>query len=133
MPQFSYTILPPGIPKPWLGVHLGYKKSHKVLPVSVMALIDSGADVSFCARSIGDWLGVTFRGKQKVTFTAANNQTFEASPETVTLTVGSKSYECPFYFSEDLPPQTPIILGQRGFFDHFVVTFDLRNRVFSVD
>ncbi|OGK35223.1 hypothetical protein A3A93_02995 [Candidatus Roizmanbacteria bacterium RIFCSPLOWO2_01_FULL_38_12] len=123
-----YTILP-GKPKPvhlpFARIKLNYKKTHKMTPVPVTALIDSGADVCFCNDMIGTWLGIKFKkdGSEKQ-FRTANKTKFNAIPFTVTLIAYGKTYDCKFYFTDVLPRHTPIILGQVGFFDHFKITFD---------
>lgn len=132
MAKYPYYIPSANVYKPWIRVVLGYKKTHKVTPAAIVALIDSGADVCFCSKNIGIWLGVELRKKESVTFTTANRTTFVAVKETITLYTAGKSYQCPFYFSDDLPHETPIILGQLGFFDHFKIVFDLKNKGIEV-
>ena len=132
MAKYPYFIPSPNVYKSWIRVSLGYKKTHKVTPAAIVALVDSGADVCFCSKNIGLWLGVQFRKKQEGKFTAANGTTFQAIKETITLHVAGKSYDCPFYFSDELPHVTPVILGQRGFFDHFKITFDLKNKEIEI-
>lgn len=132
MAKYPYFIPSLNVYKSWIRVSLGYKKTHKVTPGAIVALIDSGADVCFCSKNIGLWLGVQFRNKQEATFTAANGTTFEGIKEVITLYVAGGSYECPFYFSDTLPHQTPVILGQLGFFDHFKIAFDLKNKEIEI-
>lgn len=132
MAKYPYYIPSPNVYKPWIRISLRYRKTHRITPGGIVALIDSGADVCFCAKIIGSWLGVQFRNKKPVTFTAANRTRFEAQEEMITLYVGGTSYECPFYFTDALPHETPIILGQLGFFDHFKVAFDLKNREIEI-
>ena len=125
-----YTLLPSkskgSIHLPLVKVVLNYKKTHKITPVPISALIDSGADVCFCNETIGVWLGIQFNKIKEGIFTAANRTTFKAKPEIITLHAYNKSYECKFFFTDTLPRHTPIILGQLGFFDHFRITFDYR-------
>lgn len=126
MPKYPYTLLPSDlgpIPKPWIKVQLNYRRTHKIT-LPVIALIDSGADVCFCTKAIGIWLGIPFSSKHRTTFTAANRTTFKTYKETVVLYACGKRYQCPFFFTEVLPKETPIILGQLGFFDHFRITFN---------
>lgn len=135
MAKYPYKILPtsPGgqVYKPLIPVILGLKKTHKIT-TAIYALIDSGADVCFCSMDIGLWLGIDFNNKKSVRFTAANNKEFETKKAIVTLHIERKKYECPFYFSKELPPTSPIILGQIGFFDRFKVSFNLKNREIEV-
>lgn len=132
MARFPYTIPSPGVFKPWIPVRLGHKKTHRVLPAAAAALIDSGADVCFCATYIGDWLGVDLKKKQTIEFTAANNEHFQTKCAVVTLYACGKQFDCPFYFSDTLPQNTPIILGQKGFFDRFRIVFDLPHREIEI-
>lgn len=132
MAKYPYYIPSAGVYKPWIKASLGYRKTHKLIPVSIVALVDSGADVCFCREDIGIWLGIQFKRKDAATFTAANRSTFKAIKENITLYIAGRNYECPFYFTSDLPHETPIILGQLGFFDHFKVTFDLRNKEIEI-
>lgn len=132
MSKYQYVNPGPGVYKPWVSVSLGYRKTHKVTPAAIVALIDSGADVCFCSKDIGIWLGIQFKKAKPVIFTTANRTTFGAVKEMVTLYVCGTNYQCPFYFTEDLPRETPIILGQLGFFDHFEVNFDFKNKTIEI-
>lgn len=89
-----------------------------------------GADICFCQKDIGIWLGIYFKNKKDSHFTAANKDTFNATKENITLYVSGKRYTCTFYFAETLA--YPIILGQQGFFDHFRVTFDLKEKYIEI-
>lgn len=135
MADYPYYYLPSKprpVLKPLVKVMLNYKKTHKVTP-EITALIDSGADVCFCADYIGLWLGINLRKiKEEESFTAANGKDFQAKKEIISLRLASKLYECPFFFTSVLPKETPLILGQYGFFDHFKITFDARNKLISI-
>ena len=134
MSKYPYTVLPTKtsvVYKPLVPVRLHYSKTHKMTS-PIIALVDSGADACFCSENIGFWLGIKFDKKKKHTFTAANNQTFETFKEVITLEASGKKYSCPFYFTNTLPRQTPIILGQIGFFNHFKITFHLENKEIEI-
>lgn len=132
MRKYPYYIPANKVYKPWITISVGYKKTHKITPAPITALIDSGADVCFCSKDIADFLGVSIKNKEKRIFTTANNTPLPTFLETLTLYVGGKSYECSFYIAEELPHETPIILGQLGFFDHHKVTFDLENKEIEI-
>ncbi len=119
--------------KPLIKVRLNYAKTHKItLPVT--ALIDSGADVCFCADLIGTWLGIQLNKiNEEVKFIAANGEDFKTKPAVVRLIINGISYDCKLYFTDVLPPHIPIILGQMGFFDRFRVTFDTKKEVIQIE
>ncbi len=134
MAKYPYKILPSSegqIYKPLISIILGLKKTHKITS-SIYALIDSGADVCFCSMEIGMWLGINFKNKKSIYFTAADNKQFETKKEIITLYFEEKRYDCAFYFSKELPASSPIILGQIGFFDRFKVCFDLKSREIEI-
>ena len=98
-----------------------------------MALIDSGADVCFCSKKIGEYLNISFKKIKRVEkFLAANNKFFLTQPEAVNLKVAGKELRCEFHFTDVLPELTPIILGQVGFFDKFRIIFDVKKGYIEV-
>jgi hypothetical protein len=138
MSRVPYTILPSKsdpskqVYKPLVNVRFNYKKTHNITP-PVKALIDSGADVCFCADMIGAWLGIKFdKLRNFEEFTAANGEKFIAKPEIINIFVCNKEYSCKVYFTDVLPKNIPIILGQSGFFDYFKITFDLSNKMMDI-
>lgn len=128
MRKFPYYIPQDKVYKSWIPVQIEYKRTHKITSAPITALIDSGADVCFCSKDIADFLGVNPKNKEKVTFTTANRTSLPTFLEILTLHIGGRNYECSFYVSDKLPFETPIILGQLGFFDHHEITFDLENK-----
>jgi hypothetical protein len=76
--------------------------------------------------NIGNWLGIKFKKKFKgKAFLCANNTKFIAYPESIKVHFGSKEFTTTAYFTQKLPKATPVILGIKGFFGKFKVTFDL--------
>ena len=120
-------FISPGYP---LGLII--KKTHKILPSGVIALIDSGADVCFCSEDIAFWLGSRRRGKEQKEFTTANGGKFNTYKDNFNILACGKIYECPFYVSSELPKETPIILGQYGFFDKFTIKFNLPQKSIEI-
>lgn len=136
MYKYPYTILPSefgSVYKPLIPVYLNYKTTHKITP-PILALIDSGADVCFCSKNIGIWLGINFaRRRISRKFVTANNTTFTAYQEEINLYFGKeKINNCPFFFADSLPKETPLILGQLGFFDHYRISFDIKNKEIEI-
>ncbi|KKR32913.1 MAG: hypothetical protein UT63_C0028G0002 [Candidatus Gottesmanbacteria bacterium GW2011_GWC2_39_8] len=130
MPKIAYTSLPSPhghINKPLINIGLSSDKTHRVIPAQIKALIDSGADVCLCSEDISAWLGIKLNRKKSCSFTAANNQIFNAIPEYLTMSVFGKKYKSNFFISNNLPKNFPIILGQKGFFSQFKIVFDYKN------
>ncbi len=133
MPQYPYYIPEDGVYKPWIPVRLNFKKTGKITPINITALIDSGADTCFCSEDIAFWLGAKdSKSKEHKEFITANGGKFMTYKVDLNLLACGKSYNCPFYVSKDLPRETPIILGQLGFFDRFKIKFDLSNKVIDI-
>lgn len=128
---YPYVSPQPSVLIPWIPVSLGSKKTHKVIKHSVMALVDSGADCCLISEDIVAFLGemiVDDSKKQKKQLRAADGQLFSAYKVTLTLYACGHNYECPFYVTNTLPQNAPLILGQQGFFSQHIIQFDLRKR-----
>lgn len=134
--KFPYVALPSKVGKvykPLVKIRLSYLKTHK-LTLPVAALIDSGADVCFCSDFIGTWLGIQLsKIKKEEEFTAANGQVFKAKPAVVKLLMENLHFETTVYFTDVLPRNTPIILGQIGFFDRFKITFNAKEEFIQIE
>lgn len=131
MSSYSYPYIEPqrGVFLPWIMVRLGNKKAGTSLSKPVVALVDSGAEVCFCSKDIAEYLGVDLNRSQVQNFTTASNGTFAAyKVNDLKLYVCKRAYACEFYVTDSLPPQLPIILGQKGFFDHHHVQFDFKKK-----
>ena len=87
------------------------------------SILDTGADHSVFDAQIADGLGIAVRHGREVAFSGiARGAETIGYLHTVTLTVAAQNYEAPIVFAYGL--SITGILGQVGFFDHFIVTFD---------
>jgi len=130
MSKYPYFILSDKVYKPWIPIRLKFK--HKVTTAPIIALVDSGADVCLCSMDIGMWLGINFKKKTPFPIKGVNGQSMDTFKESCSIYLDNHSIQSPIYFSNSLPKITPIILGQLGFFDHFKVTFDLKNKEIEI-
>lgn len=90
------------------------------------ALIDSGADVSIFPADIGEQLGIDIRSGERGFSSGMSNATLdETFLRHVTLKIGNLYYPTIAGFSYAPTRFHYGILGQRGFFDLFMVKFDL--------
>ena len=118
----------------------GYKKygiiSRPVIPIRLTngerslryeVLVDSGADMCIFDANVGEEIGIKINnGKPKEVFGVGGKSSFYFLHK-VTIEVGGWPYEIEAGFKPDVAGRVvPYgIVGQKGFFDIFVVKFDL--------
>lgn len=87
------------------------------------ALIDSGADFSIFPTEIAKKLEINLKKRKKIYFSSATGELVQGIINKIELGIGEETFEIFIVFA-DLAEQTGI-LGQYGFFDKFIVKFDL--------
>jgi len=99
--------------------------------IDSQAFVDSGADVSYIPHFLARSLGIVTRGQpENVNTVAGPKQVYNA---TVDITIKSSSGErklknIPIHIPAAPSKQTICILGRRGFFEEFNVTFKEREK-----
>ena len=97
----------------------------------VFGLIDSGATETLLQREIGEELGIDIESGKRVEFQGIGGITFGYRHTVVLRLLGEKNeheIECAF-----TPlPGIPALLGERGFFENYKITFEKYKNVFSV-
>lgn len=93
--------------------------------VGYKALIDSGADYNIFHAAIGEILGLDIKSGKRETFGGISGEKLAAYFHFVNVEVGSWQYKLYCGFSYDIPLFGYGVLGQKGFFDKFIVKFDL--------
>lgn len=114
---FGHSILKPIIPLKiyWEDEEINY-----------YALIDSGADFCIFHAEIGEYLKLDVRkGVKEIFGGIQEKEGAEAFLHPVKLEIGGYEYETTVGFSYDIAKHGFGILGQKGFFDLFMVKFDL--------
>ncbi|MFJ6901779.1 aspartyl protease family protein [Streptomyces hokutonensis] len=87
-----------------------------------MALIDSGADINVFDIEIAIALGLDLRSGEASTIVGVTGLTETVYFHPITLTVGGVQIETRAAFMERSADYG--IVGQKGFFDHFIVSFN---------
>lgn len=114
---FGFSILRPIIPVQLFGN--GKKINYEVL-------IDSGADTCVFDGGIGEILGLDVAAGTPMLFSGVQNaDAGKAYLHTVDLSIGGRKFSVPAVFSFEVSNKGYGILGQKGFFDIFIVKFDL--------
>lgn len=122
--NFRYITLP-GIPKdtkrPLIPVKF-INKNKSTLPI--LCLVDSGADYSYLAKEIADWLEIDLTKSKPQTSFGINNSPFICYPGEITIDIGGHISNIPVHFSDQLSSAFPCILGQEGFFSKARIVFE---------
>lgn len=103
------------------------KISNQNNAVKYAALIDSGADFCIFDAEVGECIGLDIRSGRKEIFGGIQESgSAEAFLHEVTINVGGYNHKIKAGFSYDIAKHGFGVLGQRGFFDIFIVKFDLQ-------
>ena len=118
----SSEFFGPAILKPIIPLEIEYNKQS----LGYAALIDSGADFCIFDAEIGEYLGIDIKsGKREIFGGIQESVPAEAFLHRVIVSIGGWPHEVTVGFSHDIAKHGFGILGQRGFFDIFIVKFDL--------
>lgn len=122
-------------PLPGRSGFFGHSILRPVIPVDITAgnitagyaaLIDSGADFCIFDGEFGEVLGLDVRAGKRLPFGGVQaHESSQAYLHEITLAVGGIQSRTVVGFSYDIAPRGYGLLGQKGFFDVFVVQFDL--------
>ena len=107
--------------RPTIPVEIGYKGQI----MNFVAIVDSGSDVSFLTQWVADALGIEIKGKPSEVGTINGN--VNVIEELVNVSIRHKNESEHFILPVDIPVDKihsdEIILGRKGFFDRFDITF----------
>lgn len=96
-----------------------------------MAIVDSGTDISLMDFGVAKVLNVDFKSceKRKVGGITGSSVGYRTDVEIIVERFTAR-LKIPVIFVEEL--NTGILLGQIGFFEHFVITFDKKKSIFTL-
>ncbi|MBI2337558.1 MAG: hypothetical protein HY429_00940 [Candidatus Levybacteria bacterium] len=119
--KFNYKSYAPTILRPVIPIEI----IHKKIKVPYEVLVDSGADICIFDAQIVEILGINLKiGKeQKVAGLTGVSEVYYLHP--VTIAVGGREYKIEVGFLSSMGKFGYGVVGQKGFFDIFIVTFDL--------
>lgn len=116
---FPYREITPRIKRPIIRIIVKSKDTFVIYP----ALIDSGADYCILSIELAQTLNIKL-SKRKVSFKGVGKGKVQGFWGEVEIRIGGVSYKTKAIFAE-ISDFGHGILGQRGFFDIFIVKFDL--------
>jgi hypothetical protein len=87
-------------------------------------LVDSGADICIMDAEIAELIGIKLTDGKKASFSGATGKPENCYSHIVEIEVGGWPYKTEVAFADGLSKSGYGIVGQRGFFEFFKVTFD---------
>ncbi len=119
--KFKYKKYAPNILRPVIPIEI----VHKDIAVPYEVLVDSGADICIFDAQIADILGINLKTgkKQRVAGLTGATEFYYLHP--VAISVGGWEYKIEAGFLPNIGRFGYGVVGQKGFFDIFVVKFDL--------
>jgi hypothetical protein len=119
--KFRYKKYGPGILRPVIPIEIIYKE--KSVPYEV--LIDSGADFCIFDAQIGEILNIPIEEGEKFEIAGITGEKEPVYFHLLEIEVGGWRYKIKAAFLKKIGTFGYGVVGQRGFFDIFVVKFDL--------
>lgn len=106
-------------------------KNHSKHTTPLLALVDSGANVSFAPLDLALWLGIKVDRKKYLDVRGFNNAITRCYPGLTTIEIVGRDIIVPVFFGGEANLQC--ILGQDPFFDLAKITFERYENSLSVD
>jgi len=119
--KFRYKKYGPDILRPVIPIEIIY--NDKSVPYEV--LIDSGADFCIFDAQIGEILGIPIEEGEKFEVAGITGEKEPIYFHSLEIKVGGWVYKIKAAFLRKIGPYGYGVVGQRGFFDKFIVKFDL--------
>lgn len=126
--KFKYKKIAPGVIRPIIPIEIQYKGRK----VRYEVLVDSGADSNIFDEQIGNPLGVKINSGKKGTAAGITGTPQTIYAHKVKIVVGGYEYATEANFMLNMPPNVHAVVGQKGFFDLFVVKFDYQKAVLDL-
>ncbi|HCB35556.1 MAG: hypothetical protein A2W52_04085 [Candidatus Taylorbacteria bacterium RIFCSPHIGHO2_02_49_25] len=118
--KFKYTRYGQGIFRPVIPIEV---IGRQAVPYEV--LVDSGADISIFDAEIGTLAGIDVQAGEPSTLVGATGVEEIFYLHTVDLLIGDVKFRTTVGFLPNMTRNGYGVVGQRGFFDKFIVKFDL--------
>lgn len=119
--KFRYKKITEGILRPIIPIEIIYKNQR----IRYEVLVDSGADGNIFDAEIGKILNIDIERGEKKTVGGITGVTEEYYIHPVIINVGGWEYKTQAGFLPNIAHLGYGVVGQRGFFDIFIVKFDL--------
>ena len=125
--NFQYKKYGDGFLRPVIPIDFFHASDPKE-KITFEVLVDSGADESFLPAEVADVIGLDLESGEPTYFIGATGVEKQAFRHKVTIAVGGHEIKTKILFTHALPPEMIGVVGQYGFFNFFVIKFDLKKR-----
>lgn len=119
--KFKYKKYAQGVLRPVIPIQL----KHQNRFINYEALVDSGADFCIFDAQIGELLGIDIKNGERQRVSGITGVQEPYYIHTITAFVGGWPYKIQAGFLPNIARLGYGVVGQKGFFDIFVVKFDL--------
>lgn len=114
-------------------ITIGLENPSNKRAIGYKALLDSGADINIFPAEIAEIIGLDIASGKSYKFGGIDSSGHVAYVHKIKLIVGgSVRYEAECAFSYEISKVGYGVLGQKGFFDHFAVTFDYSKKEIEI-
>ena len=126
--RIKYTKLGGTFKRPYAEISVNHNGQEE----PYLVLVDSGADTNLFSASLADDLGLTLEEGKPVSVQGATGEAATVYEHVITIAVAGATFETTAAFA-DLPHLALAgLVGQQGFFEHFLVTFDAGSSEFEL-
>lgn len=127
--KFKYKKITPKLLRPVIPVELSYAGKS----INLEVLIDSGADQCYFDKQLGSLLDIDFSKCEKGSVMGFNSRPEVTAKCRVHLNVGGYEFDTEAEFKANYPDAGHNgLVGQYGFFNQFIVKFDLIREVIEL-
>ena len=120
--NFKYKKYAPNVLRPVIPVEIHYND----IEVPYEVLVDSGADICVFDAGIAEILGINLKSGREDKIAGLTGASEPFYLHTVIISVGGWEYEVEVGFLPNIGKYGYGVVGQRGFFENFVVKFDIK-------
>lgn len=120
--KFKYKKYGPGILRPVIPIEI----RHKNISVPYEVLVDSGADICIFDAQIAEILGINVKDGERHQVAGITCVAEDYYLHLITVGIGGWPYKIKAGFLPNMGKLSYGVVGQKGFFDIFIVKFDLK-------
>jgi predicted aspartyl protease len=125
LPSAKRTIL---IARPLIPLTIVYKDRF----VQYQALLDTGADYNVFHADIAEYLGIKLTKGKAMRIIGIGGDSLKGYQHQVSIKVGKNLVKTSIIFSRNIPSNATAVLGNQGFFNHFQVTFNYKDKIITL-